>query len=69
MRTEALDLKGALLLALPAFTDERGDFVKSFQDSTFRELGISFELKESYFDLAKANCKSAVEMKNQLQLI
>ena len=31
--------------------------------------GIGFELKESYFDLAKANIKSAIEVKNQLSLL
>jgi hypothetical protein len=31
--------------------------------------GIGFELKESYFDLAKANLKSAIESKKQLSLI
>ena len=30
--------------------------------------GIGFELKESYFDLAKANLKAAVSQKNQIRL-
>jgi hypothetical protein len=30
--------------------------------------GIGFELKESYFDLAKKNIQSAVELKNQVTL-
>lgn len=29
---------------------------------------MSFELKESYFDLAKANLKAVVSEKNQLSL-
>lgn len=42
-------LKGALVLDLPAFTDERGLFVKTFHDTMFREAGIEFTLRESYF--------------------
>ena len=30
--------------------------------------GIGFELKESYFDLAKANLKAVVSQKNQVSL-
>ncbi len=42
-------LKGALVLDLPAFTDERGLFVKTFHETMFREAGIEFVLHESYF--------------------
>jgi hypothetical protein len=31
--------------------------------------GIGYELKESYFDLAKENLKSCVEQKKQLSLL
>ena len=46
-------LGNAVLLTLPAFTDNRGLFVKTFQDSIFKEMGIDFQLKESYFSLSK----------------
>ncbi len=42
-------LQGALILDLPAFTDERGLFVKTFHETMFRESGIVFALRESYF--------------------
>ncbi len=42
-------LEGALVLDLPAFTDERGLFVKTFHETMFREAGIGFTLRESYF--------------------
>lgn len=50
---EPLPLQGACLLTLPAFEDNRGSFIKTFQDSLFKEAGIDFELKESYFSLSK----------------
>lgn len=46
-------LNGAFIIDLPAFTDERGSFVKTFHDTTLSEYGIDFRLKESYFSLSK----------------
>lgn len=39
-----------------------------FQAVKMNRKGIGFELKESYFDLAKKNIQSAVELKNQVTL-
>lgn len=50
-----LPLAGAKLITLPAFTDERGLFIKAFNDADFKAAGIDFQLKESYFSLSKAN--------------
>lgn len=47
------DLNQARVLTLPHFTDERGVFVKTFQDSLLQEQGIDFKLKESYFSVSK----------------
>lgn len=49
-----LSLPGAQLITLPFFRDERGAFVKTFNDTVFQEAGIDFELKESYFSYSKA---------------
>ncbi|PSK95180.1 dTDP-4-dehydrorhamnose 3,5-epimerase family protein [Taibaiella chishuiensis] len=49
---ESLPLTGAALITLPAFADNRGSFVKTFQDSFFRQGDIGFELKESYFSVS-----------------
>lgn len=46
-------LNGAFVITLPAFYDDRGSFIKSFHTSTLEELGVNFELKESYFSLSK----------------
>jgi hypothetical protein len=39
-----------------------------FQAVKMGRKGVGIELKESYFDIAKRNCASAVEAKSQLQL-
>lgn len=44
-----IPLEGAKLLTLPAFADDRGDFVKTFHETSLRANGIDFNLKESYF--------------------
>ena len=41
------------LLTLPAFSDARGIFVKTFHEETLQQTGIEFELKESYFSVSK----------------
>lgn len=49
-----LSLSGAKLITLPCFKDDRGAFVKTFNDATFRQLvGIEFDLKESYYSFSK----------------
>jgi hypothetical protein len=40
-----------------------------FQAVKMERKGIGFELKESYFDLAKSNLKHAIIAKSQLSLI
>lgn len=46
---EALGLKDAQLITLPSFEDNRGVFVKTFNDNIFNQHNINFETKESYF--------------------
>ena len=52
-KMEDLPLKDARLITLPAFADARGTFVKTFHETTLKEAGINFDLKESYFSLSK----------------
>ena len=47
-----LPLKGALLVELPMSKDARGSFVKAFHAPTYLNLGIFFELRESYYSLS-----------------
>jgi superfamily II DNA or RNA helicase len=50
------------------FTPFMGIGSEVYQAVKMDRKGIGFELKESYFDLAKANCKSAVTQKDQLSM-
>lgn len=50
---QSIPLADAKLITLPAFTDERGVFVKTFHDTTLKQAGIDFVLRESYFSLSK----------------
>lgn len=55
MEINDIPLTGAKILRLPTFVDERGLFVKSFHDTNFKQAGIDFALKESYFSLSAKN--------------
>ena len=50
------------------FTPFMGIGSEVYQAVKMERFGIGFELKESYFDLAKANIKSAVKAKSQTSL-
>lgn len=52
MHFKSLPLSGAKLITLPKFEDERGGFIKTFNDSIFKNEGIDFDLKESYFSIS-----------------
>ena len=50
------------------FTPFMGIGSEVYQAVKMGRKGIGFELKESYYDLAKANLKAVVSQKNQLEL-
>jgi len=50
------------------FTPFMGIGSEVYQAVKMNRKGIGFELKESYYDLAKRNVKMAVDAKNQLNL-
>lgn len=50
---QQLPLQGALLITMPAFTDDRGVFVKTFHETSLKNAGVQFTLRESYFSLSK----------------
>lgn len=48
-------LSGAFLLKPKIFEDARGDFVKTFHEGVFRELGIDFKPVEEFFSTSRKN--------------
>jgi len=46
-------LNGAKILTLPSSQDARGTFVKAFHETTLKQAGIEFTLRESYFSSSK----------------
>ncbi len=52
-KIQAIPLSGAFIITLPASHDSRGTFVKTYSESQFREAGIDFTLRESYFSFSK----------------
>jgi len=59
---QSLPLSAAALITLPAFFDARGSFVKTFHDTSLKESGIDFELKESYFSYSKKDVFRALRL-------
>jgi len=53
MDCKPLALEGAMLITLPHSKDERGFFTKSFHETSLKNAGIDFTLRESYFSLSK----------------
>jgi dTDP-4-dehydrorhamnose 3,5-epimerase/CDP-3, 6-dideoxy-D-glycero-D-glycero-4-hexulose-5-epimerase len=45
-------IPSARVIDLPAFADNRGLFVKTFNDSLFRKMDIPFTVLESYFSVS-----------------
>ncbi len=55
MKIEITPLDEAFLVTLPFSTDARGTFVKTFHETTLKEAGIDFTIRESYFSLSRKN--------------
>jgi len=59
-----LPLEGAFLITLPAFSDERGSFIKTYHADAFQAAGLSFELQESYFSFSRKNVIRGMHFQN-----
>ena len=53
LKIQSIPLAGAFIITLPASQDDRGSFVKTYCESHFREAGIDFTLRESYFSFSR----------------
>ncbi len=57
---EELDLKGAYLIKPFYVTDERGGLIKDYNIQIFKEAGIDYELKETFYTLNKKGVIRAI---------
>lgn len=46
------EIKGVYIIENKAFSDERGKFVKFFNESVFKSKGLCVDFKESYFSVS-----------------
>src|SRR5665213_4316861 len=46
-------LPGAFLLQPNTFSDERGDFIKTYHEESFQQLGLPFETKEEFVSISR----------------
>lgn len=53
MHIEQTLISGVQIIHQFRAEDERGSFVKTFHETTFRDNGILFELKESFYSISK----------------
>jgi len=53
VRIEETDLPGLYIVHNKAFYDERGAFVKTFNEETFKHLGLVSEFRESFYSVSK----------------
>ena len=52
-KIQPIALAGACIITLPMSHDARGSFIKSYSDIVFRDAGIDFTLRESYYSFSK----------------
>jgi len=55
MKIASLKTEGCLLLHLDKRTDQRGYFIKTFQDSVFQDMGFSITCREDFYTLSNKN--------------
>lgn len=57
---EELDLKGAYLIKPFYDSDERGGLIKDYNIDTFKDNGIDYELKETFYTISKRGVIRAI---------
>jgi dTDP-4-dehydrorhamnose 3,5-epimerase/CDP-3, 6-dideoxy-D-glycero-D-glycero-4-hexulose-5-epimerase len=55
MKIENTNISGLKIIHLDKITDTRGFFLKTFNQDFFKEQGLDFILKESYFTISQKN--------------
>ena len=57
---QEMDLKGAYIIKPFFATDERGGLIKDYNVETFKEAGIDYELKETFYTINKRGVIRAI---------
>ena len=57
---QEMDLKGAYIIKPFYATDERGGLIKDYNIDTYKEAGIDYELKETFYTISKRNVIRAI---------
>ena len=55
MKINSTKLEGVFIIDNFNATDERGSFIKTFNSNTFKENGLVFEIRESYYSVSNKN--------------
>ena len=55
MKIERTEIEGVFIIDNFNATDERGSFIKTFNSNTFKENGLDFKIRESYYSVSKKN--------------
>lgn len=55
-----MDLKGAYIIRPFYATDDRGGFIKDYNINTFRDAGIEYDLKETFYTFSKRGVIRAI---------
>ncbi|MCR5755421.1 MAG: dTDP-4-dehydrorhamnose 3,5-epimerase, partial [Acetatifactor sp.] len=57
---QELDLKGAYIITPFYATDERGGLIKDYNIDVFRQAGLDYELKETFYTISKKGVIRAI---------
>lgn len=55
MKINPTKIPGMFIIETDSFTDDRGVFIKTFHEDTFKEFGIRVDFKESFYSISKKN--------------
>ena len=55
MKINRTKLEGVFIIDNFNASDKRGSFIKTFNSNTFKEYGLDFEIRESYYSVSKKN--------------
>lgn len=53
MKITELQLSGCFLIESPKFSDMRGNFVKTYHESVFKDFGIDMQIAEEFYSFSK----------------